>query len=160
MRKRERSCCIRQEAVLGQSLQLQSLDAAVVEPESRSGICALVVEDALIVDKDIAALHVIHAAADADVSAPLTDQLEFEVLFMPVEGGGHEGFLAVVVADVDETKRLAKRRRGRQLFCRLVVEDRHGTAPRFPLNNISIAKKICRMKDFCFCPFATKSLSR
>ena len=156
----ERSRCIRQEEVLGQSRQLQSLDAAVVEPESRRGICALVVEDALIVDEDITALHVIHAAADANVTAPLTDQLEFEVVFMPVKGGGHECFLAVIVADVNEAECLAERRRGRRFFGRLIVEDGYGTAPRFPLNDISIAQRICRMKVFCFCPFATKSLSR
>ena len=66
-----------QEKVFGQTIELQPFDAAVVEPESLCGICTLVVENALIVDEDIAALHVIHAAADADVSAPLADQMQF-----------------------------------------------------------------------------------
>jgi hypothetical protein len=140
-----------QEEVRGQSLQLQPLAAAVVEPESRRGICALVVEDALIVDEDIAALHVIHTAADADVPAPLAYKLKFQIVFMPMEGGGHEGVLAVVVADVDEAECVVECGWGRQFFCRIAVEDRHGTSPHFPLNNISIAQKICRMKDFCFC---------
>lgn len=69
-------------------------------------------EDALIVDEDIAALHIVHAAADADVPAPLAYKLKFQIVFVPVKCGRHERLFPVVVADVDEAQSRASPKTG------------------------------------------------